>query len=850
MWSNGDGRLNRSAYPVVSLVVTVASVFTPPGAGMARPSAPAVPGGSAATAAVHRAATMANGDRLQVLRGRTGSASTFRVAASGDHPAGGYAFASVGGVLQVQPTDSGAPLPITAVDDGTSRGTAAAAPVAGAAAATYPVKLAIAATTAVTAKFMYVWNRGTWSYYAVRGDAASPNGAVDLPPGDYFAVARYGYWRQRSYLLVRTFTITNAGLTVTFDEKAAKETGLVVDDTTARRHTSAKWIAVPGGDMVGFASGGPAKVYVTPFSVSGVSLRLHEVMTRQGASTSVPSPYRYDLYHSFQKTVPATPVAKVLTAGLARTVTTIRAQGVDTNGVLGTAPLTNGWTGALLESPIRAPGNFTEYVTPGIPFARYVGYGSSEDTLSLTDRTLPAGAAPGETVGAGPLAPRRAASGGSTRDGDRLRLEEVPSFSDAAGNAGFAGRATVSAQLSSGGDVLASVTGASPYQQVVGATVPAGAATYRFDQTVTRKVAWSQLSTRIRSEWTFASARTAAAALPLIDLELAVSGLDSRNRAGAGPVEVSARAVSRSADATESLTSLEFSINDGSTWSALPATGGDRGTAQFTVPPTAAFISLRIAATDDRGGSIRRTVTRAFAGPAVASDESVGATRITGTSVNGGKDLTFGTSGAKAFTVRFTATDPSGIAGGDLYLYHGSYATPDAVLLSGSPADCVPSSDTTSACTARFSADVRIDVARNALSGAWKVAAWAHSADGEGFADRHAVGTFGLKREGTLTVNGSPEPVKKGKTMTATGALTRAGWQSWTFQAYGAQPVVLQFRKLNTTDWKAVKTVKTDAGGKLKTTIKAAADGSWRFVYAGNDASAPVTSASDYVDVK
>jgi hypothetical protein len=34
------------------------------------------------------------------------------------------------------------------------------------------------------------------------------------------------------------------------------------------------------------------------------------------------------------------------------------------------------------------------------------------------------------------------------------------------------------------------------------------------------------------------------------------------------------------------------------------------------VPRSAAFVSLRATATDDQGGSIRRTVIRAFAGPA------------------------------------------------------------------------------------------------------------------------------------------------------------------------------------------------------------------------------------------
>ena len=152
------------------------------------------------------------------------------------------------------------------------------------------------------------------------------SGSVSLPPGDYLAVARYGYYRQRNYLLVRTFKVSTAGLTVTLDERAAKETGITADDTTAKRANAAAWLTVPGGDTVGFTGGGPAKNYVTPFSVTGVSLRLHELLAKSGASTAVPSPYRYDLYKVFTTTVPSTPIVKVTTAQLAKTVTSLRAR--------------------------------------------------------------------------------------------------------------------------------------------------------------------------------------------------------------------------------------------------------------------------------------------------------------------------------------------------------------------------------------------------------------------------------------------------------------------------------------------------------------------------------------------
>lgn len=98
------------------------------------------------------------------------------------------------------------------------------------------------------------------------------------------------------------------------------------------------WISVPGGDLAGFAGSGADKVYVTPFSVSGVSLRLHEVLGGKGASASVPSPYRYDLTHSFTSTVPASPIKAVRTSALAKSVTKVGAPGTRTRAGLQSVP--------------------------------------------------------------------------------------------------------------------------------------------------------------------------------------------------------------------------------------------------------------------------------------------------------------------------------------------------------------------------------------------------------------------------------------------------------------------------------------------------------------------------------
>ncbi|CAM5701498.1 hypothetical protein STENM327S_00514 [Streptomyces tendae] len=47
-----------------------------------------------------------------------------------------------------------------------------------------------------------------------------------------------------------------------------------------------------------------------------------------------------------------------------------------------------------------------------------------------------------------------------------------------------------------------------------------------------------------------------------------------------------------------------------------------------------------------------------------------------------------------------------------------------------------------------------------------------------------------------------------------------------------------------------LKTVKSNSAGNLSTTVKAGADGYYRYVFAGNSASGAITSVSDFVDVK
>ncbi|MER5938283.1 hypothetical protein ABT121_13280 [Streptomyces sp. NPDC001928] len=787
---------------------------------------------------------LVDGRDVRVVAGAQGAAQATR-----------YSIASVQGTVSVRPTGkaavdrTAAKLPLTA----RTKATQGVAATANAAASTYSVKLSIT-NADVRSKLFYVWDRRTWTSYAVNSNTAGGSSTVKLPPGDYFSVALHSDWLEPSYLLTRTFSVGSAATTVTFDQRAAKETAVRTDDSTATRHAAAVWISVPGGELAGFAGSGADKVYVTPFSVSGVSLRLHEVLGRKGASASVPSPYRYDLTHSFANTVPASPIKTVRTSSLAKTVTKVGAPGTRTTAALQSSPSFGESSGVYIGAAVPVAGSVTEYATPGITYSRLLSYGTGELSLNLPDRKLSAGTGAGETLGAAPLQPVRREGGGSKRNFGKMSLYEPDTFGDTTGHSGIDSRATYSYKLtSSDGVTYAQADGLDAYRAVTSSSLPSFERTYTLDQTVHRRVPYSRLSTDVRNEWTFRSDYEEGRELPLIDARLSIPGLDGFGRAAAGTVRVGASATTRNTDAAEAntrITGLAYSTDDGRTWTDL-AVAAD-GSATLDVPATASFVSLRVTAADGQGGSLRRTIVRAFAGPAPHGDETVGATRISNVTVNAGKPVELTDEPLQDFKAKFTATAPSGIAGADMYLYKGSYDTPDAVLYGTWPAACTKVNATTSTCEAQFAyIHPRWTLGRNSLAGTWKSAAWAESADGTGHVDLHAAKSVPVLRDATLTANAAPEPVTKGKNLTITGKLSRADWETLGGQhGYAGQKAKLQFRKKGTSTYTTVKTITTDGSGNLKTTAKATTDGYWRYTFAGTSTTAPANAAGDYVDVR
>ncbi|MGW4818291.1 hypothetical protein ACWEP4_04750 [Streptomyces sp. NPDC004227] len=194
-------------------------------------------------------------------------------------------------------------------------------------------------------------------------------------------------------------------------------------------------------------------------------------------------------------------------------------------------------------------------------------------------------------------------------------------------------------------------------------------------------------------------------------------------------------------------------------------------------------------------------------------------------------------------------------------LYKGSFDRPQNVLFGDNPGTCSVTSATTANCKGKIDIYPADGELRNADAGSWRAGAVAIAWNGQdpesrdfdwskvGVAEKGGLGTTLVQRNSKLTTSAKPKPVKKGRTVTVTGKLSRANWESGKYSGYSGQAVQLQFRKKGTTTYKTLKTVKTNSTGALKTTTKATVDGYYRFIFVGTTTTPAVKAAGDLVRV-
>ncbi|MFF7645537.1 hypothetical protein [Streptomyces canus] len=241
----------------------------------------------------------------------------------------------------------------------------------------------------------------------------------------------------------------------------------------------------------------------------------------------------------------------------------------------------------------------------------------------------------------------------------------------------------------------------------------------------------------------------------------------------------------------------------------------------------------------------------ATAGPAVT---------FSSLKVNSGKNIVVGTTTTVTVSATYTVTKPASLDPNTLgtlpVLYRGATVGPNSDdLLAGDDAGtCTVASSTVLHCSAKIqfrpkSSDPDLDLV-SSEAGTWKLGAVAGTDSSDDVTWQGDLGTTHLQRRATLTVDASPEPVKKGKTITVTGKLARANWDTNTYAGYSTQPVKLQYRKAGSSTYTTLKTINTTSTGTLKTTTTATADGYYRYSFAGTTTTPSVSAAGDFVDVQ
>ncbi|MFE7331362.1 hypothetical protein ACFU8W_41955 [Streptomyces sp. NPDC057565] len=253
----------------------------------------------------------------------------------------------------------------------------------------------------------------------------------------------------------------------------------------------------------------------------------------------------------------------------------------------------------------------------------------------------------------------------------------------------------------------------------------------------------------------------------------------------------------------------------------------------------------------------------------VAAAETVGAPldlTFSKLTVNGGKPIAVGTSATKTVATTYTVTHAADvdIFGADfaldVALYRGSFDVPANELYGYKAPTCKAVSSTVATCKGQIDISPYYDLIGNADATTWKAMGFAVDYNGQDptdpdptqidYALQDGLGTTKLQRFSKLTVNASPEPVKKGRTITVTGKLSRANWDDLAYHGYATQSVKLQFRKKTSSTYTTLKTINSSSTGTLKTTATASVDGYWRFSFAGTSTTPAVSAAGDYVDVQ
>lgn len=232
--------------------------------------------------------------------------------------------------------------------------------------------------------------------------------------------------------------------------------------------------------------------------------------------------------------------------------------------------------------------------------------------------------------------------------------------------------------------------------------------------------------------------------------------------------------------------------------------------------------------------------------PAEAAEGGVAFSRV---SVNGGKPIVIGVQEEVEVPATFRMTTTLRHDSGPVvFPYRGTTENPDTLWNSIITSDCNVVDKAKGICD--FDEWLYIDPRHidfgNEDAGTWRTAARIFlPGDSQDIDDVNLP--LKVQRATRLTVNASPEPVAVGKTITVSGRLTRANWDTHTYQGYAGRTVSLQFKPVGASSYKTVRTAVSSTTGSLRTTVKATGPGTWRWTYYGNSTSGASSSGGDHV---
>lgn len=453
------------------------------------------------------------------------------------------------------------------------------------------------------------------------------SGTYQLPAGTYVlhGLVATGTYGQPGYSLTFAMMVINLtqDTTVVLDARKGVPLKVSVNDPNAVPYATYIGNQYKDGKYLlssSVAWAGPAALYATPMTATGIGFFWHTTWLQSGWSITSPSKFRYDLGQSYDNGVPSSLSFSIDTATLASIRVHYDAQGATEYAQLvhWLAFSDGGQEGFQFVSDTIFPETITLYFTPGAGWLRWMwlvnppqGPRADYPTYMLFSRHAATYQArtywqTWDSLVIGPDAP-------PTDSCDQAWADNI--FGDGQPGTDASDQRTTAAVLRIYRDrnLFASFNLLkTPYLYLCQVLRPGDT----LEVTATRQDPQTPVSLIAGEKWKLVRRRLDSPVLPLQFVRFNTVGLSDLGQAPAGTATHIDIHVKSQPDAPiPDVTSLhvEVSFNDGRTWRNIAATGSGRTwTATVHNPPTAGYVSLRATAVVTNGNSVTDTIIRAY----------------------------------------------------------------------------------------------------------------------------------------------------------------------------------------------------------------------------------------------